>query len=294
MSAAYSRTRLHKLPDMRFFRRSESFRAERLSRQLASAAQLAIDPAPGESVIEVETKIGPVLVHADDRVMSPFIREHREWEPDESAWLSGVLRPGMTMLDVGANIGYFSVLAAQLVGERGNVIAVEPEQRNLRVLRYNTWRYSNVEIVPAAAWHARGMLELRFNADNAGDHQVHPVGAADGNVLVPALPLDEVLADRQVDVIKIDTQGVDHHVIAGMEETLSRNPQAPLLVEFWLNSMDERGDRGDAVLAQYRTLGRPMGLLQPGGGVELVEDATILAAADAAPDRWVNLVILGR
>jgi FkbM family methyltransferase len=253
---------------------------------------LAADPLVAADVIRVETKIGPVLVHAADRVMTPFIREYREWEPDEAAWLTQELHLGATMLDVGANIGYFSLLAAQTVGPSGRVIAIEPERRNLRVLRHNVWQHDTVTIFPVAAWDERTTLELHFNEDNAGDHQVHPErdGGSQG-VLVPALPLDEVLRDVTVDVVKIDTQGADHHVIAGLKETLRANPQARLLVEFWLDSMDERGDRGSDVLAGYRSLGRPIALLGEAGSSTSASDEQILAAADAAGDRFVNLVI---
>lgn len=261
------------------------------ARRLAALEAIADDPLAAADVLRVDTRIGPVLVHADDEVMTPWIRHHREWEAEEAAWLEGALRPGATMLDVGANIGYFSVLAARAVGPAGRVIAIEPERRNLRVLRLNTWAHDQVTIVPVAAWHSRTALELRFNASNAGDHQVHEASEGAAGTLVPAIALDDLLDETAIDVIKIDTQGVDHHVITGLSRTLAANPQAQLLVEFWLESMDERGDRGADVLAGYRKLGRPIGLLGDHGNSTLATDAEILAATEVAHGRFVNLVI---
>ena len=238
----------------------------------------------------MSTDVGPLLLHADDRVMTPFIREHGRWEPDEAAWLRQVLRPGATMVDVGANVGYFTVLASQAVGERGRVIAIEPESANLRLLKRNVraHRCRNVQIIRAAAWESSTTLSLRRNPDNAGDHQTHP---GEGGEPVRAIALDDVL-DGPVDVIKVDTQGADHYVIAGLERTLATNPQARLLVEFWLDAMAERSLSGVDVLARYRALGRPIGLLeQPDGHAT---DEQILAAARERPDHWVNLVIRTR
>lgn len=262
---------------------------------LALLDEFAADPLPASAAIRVDSKIGSFLVHADDEVMTPFIQWYREWEPDEAAWIQQALSPGATMLDVGANIGYFARLAGQTVGPEGRVIAIEPEHRNLKLLRHNVWDLDNVTIVPVAAWHERDTLELRFNDANAGDHQVHPAQADGGaGVLVPAIPLDELLQDVRVDVVKIDTQGADHHVVAGLSATLAANPQAQLLVEFWLDSMDERGDQGAAVLEGYRAFGRPIAILGEGGASRPASDQEILETAEGAEGRFVNLVVGAR
>ncbi len=60
-------------------------------------------------------------------------------EADEGEWLRGMLAPGQRVVDVGANVGYFTVLMSRLVGPRGSVVAVEPDRDNLRLLRLNLW-----------------------------------------------------------------------------------------------------------------------------------------------------------
>jgi FkbM family methyltransferase len=221
--------------------------------------------------------------------MTPFIRTHGWWEREEAAWLRSVLRPGHVMVDCGANVGYFTLLGSSLVGPSGRVVALEPEPRNLSLLRRNVRRHRlrNVEVVPAAAWSQRARLALRRNPDNAGDHQVRPEVAGE---MVDAVALDDVL-DGRADVVKIDTQGADHYVIAGLGRTLDASPHAQLLVEFWMDGMYERNLSAADVLAIYRGLGRPIGLLGDGGEVVPASDEQVLETARSRPDHWVNLVL---
>jgi FkbM family methyltransferase len=235
---------------------------------------------------QARTDVGPLLLHAEDRVMTPWIREHQCWEPAEAAWLRGILQPGQTVVDVGANVGYFTVLMSKAVGRSGRVVAVEPESGNLRLLRANLKRNGcgNVRVIPAAAWQAEGRLALRRSPMNFGDHQTHPGGSD-----VPCIALDSVL--DHADVVKVDTQGADHYVLAGLARTLAGCPRLVVLVEFWMDSMFERSVSAEDVLALYRALDRPVGLLEPGGGVRWTTDDVILEAARSVPDHWVNLVL---
>jgi FkbM family methyltransferase len=253
---------------------------------------LASDPPSAVRTIAVQTDVGALLLHAGDQVMTPLIQRDGCWEADEGAWLRGALRRGGTAVDCGANVGYFSLLASEAVGPEGLVVAVEPEAANLALLRANLWRQGrdNVLVVPAAAAAGRGLLALRRSATNAGDHQVHHE-ARPGDALVPSLALDELLGSMRVDAVKIDTQGADHLVVAGLRRTLAANRHAPALIEFWLDAMVERGVRTGDVLAGYRALGRPLGLLGPGGVVTPATDADVMDAAERAQDHWVNLVL---
>jgi len=258
----------------------------------ARLAAIVDDRAAAADSVAVETDVGILLLHAGDEVMTPYIVEHRRWEVAEGAWLRSVLRPGDTVVDCGANVGYFSLLASRAVGPTGAVVAVEPDRDNLRLLRANLWRNGcdNVLVLAAAAHDARGLLALRHNPTNAGDHQVHAAAAA-GDVLVPCMALDDVFDDTTVQVVKIDTQGTDHLAIAGLRRTLATSPAAQALVEFWLQGMAERGIDAGAVLAGYRALGRPLLVLGDEGVAVAATDAQIIEAAQAAPGRYINLVL---
>ncbi len=262
----------------------------------ARIGALAARPLLQDAVVEVDTDIGPILLHSGDEVMTPLIRAQGDWEAEEAAWLRRVVRPGSAVLDVGANVGYFTVLMAQLAGRGGAVVAVEPEARNLSVLRANLWRHGldDVAVLPIAAWSGRALLPLVLNEENRGDHQVRPdvSGAAQ---LVPAAALDELLGEHTtLDVIKVDTQGVDHEALAGLRDVLRRSPDPQVLVEFWLDGMDDRGIDARGVLASYRDLGLDAALLGDDGSATAATDDEVLAATGAAPGRFVNLVLRKR
>jgi FkbM family methyltransferase len=253
---------------------------------------LATDPPSAAATVSADTDVGTLMLHAHDTVMTPMIRETGRWEPSEGAWLRAVLRAGDTVVDCGANVGYFTVLASRCVGPAGLVVALEPEAENLRLLRSNLWanRCDNVWVLPAAAADQRGLLALRRNAVNTGDHQVHESAGPD-DVLVPSLTLDDLLEHHQVHAAKIDAQGFDHLVMAGFAQTLARSPEAQVLVEFWLDGIQGRGARPEDVITGYRQLGRPIGILAEDGAVNQASDDQIIAAADCWEGRWVNLVL---
>ncbi len=255
------------------------------------AASSFPEPLPIDSVRSVTTDVGDLYLHVQDRVMTTFIEATGAWEPNESAFLRRMLRPGSTFVDVGANIGYFSVLGSTTVGPAGRVYSVEPEQRNLALLKANLWRNScaNAVVVPIAAFREVGYLPLRFNEENRGDHQVG--WDHDASVLVPCGRLDDVLAEIRVDMVKVDTQGVDHEVIAGMTGLIDANPSLTIMCEFWLQGMSERGVDPHQVAAGYQRLGFELGLLADGGSVQGASPEEIVAAAGAEDSGFVNLVL---
>ena len=233
-------------------------------------------PAP-PPVIEVDTQVGSLLAHRDDEVITDNLIRWGVWEARETQFVRELLRPGDTFVDVGANIGYFSVLAAACTGSSGYVIAFEPEPRNLELLRLNLARNgvrANATVFPLAAYSRPCRMALATNEANRGDHRLAP--HADTGLEVRCVRLDDVLP-RSVDAVKIDTQGFDHEVLAGLSETIDANPALVILTELSLTELGKRGVDVDEVLAGY--LGRGFGIegLDP-WGVPFP-----LAAADVVP-----------
>lgn len=263
---------------------------------LANLEALSSAGVDASDVEVLDTEIGAMLFHAADEVMTPFVRAHRVWEADETAFMRATIRPGQAVLDCGANVGWHSVLAAGLVGPQGTVVSVEPEPRNLGLLRANLWRHApaNALVVPTAAGEERGLIELRVDEGNRGDHQTHRIGTpGEGRaaMIVGVVPLDELFEDASFDFVKVDAQGVDHEVLAGLGRTLRRSPDPTVMVEFWLTGMEQRGVSPTAVLNGYRGSGFKIGLLGVGGEVRAVGDEQILDAAEDGGTRVVNLVL---
>src|SRR3954447_8612373 len=169
-----------------------------------------LDP---ERVIEAPTIVGPLWLERSGENVTRCLLDEGIWDLPISGLMENVLRPDMTFVDVGANIGYFTVLGSRLVGPGGRVFAIEPDRFNLSVLRANLDRHdcSNVTVVPMAAWSERAELDFHRPPDGA----VARVGQDDGAGLrVQAAPLDE-LVEGSVDYLKIDCEHSDHVVLGG-------------------------------------------------------------------------------
>jgi FkbM family methyltransferase len=104
--------------------------------------------------------------------------------------LRDLIEPGTTVIDVGANIGFFSIKFARWVGHSGAVIAIEPENRNIASLRRRVGRAglgSIVECVQAVAAAQAGVMRLQVNPNHPGDHRIGATG-----IPVRAVTLDEL------------------------------------------------------------------------------------------------------
>jgi len=161
----------------------------------------------------------------------------------EIAFLRGVLKPGMSFVDVGANWGLFSLVASHLVGSSGRVIALEPDPRLVAKLRFNLQqnRLTQVEVLDVAAAESDGECTLAGRDPeitswaasrlvDAGD-----AGAGDEpSFRVRMRRLDDLL-DRagldQVSLVKIDVEGAEDRVLAGMEAGLQRQRYARIMLE---------------------------------------------------------------
>jgi FkbM family methyltransferase len=234
-----------------------------------------------EPVDEVDTVVGRLLLPSGDPMITPVLRRWGIWEPPETRYLQAILRPGQTFVDVGAHVGYFSVLAAKRVGPTGTVIAIEPEARNLDLLHRNLARNGCADalVVPFAAHSVSGWMSLALDEDNRGGHHLVSLGGA--ATMVWCVRLDDLLP-ATVDVVKIDVQGYDHDVIAGLERTLAANPQAIMIAELSLSELDRRGLQPEAVLAGYEALGFTISIFDDYGRVRRVSADGVLASPPAA------------
>jgi FkbM family methyltransferase len=194
------------------------------------ASQSAISNSFAPRIARANTFWGGTLeVDIRDAVgSSVFI--HGSYEPELSAALYQLLQPGQTFVDVGAHIGYFSLLAADRVGDRGKVVSLEPCERTFWSLTRNTQASKNVQRHRVAAWDSGTTLSLNdygplHSAFNSiGDRRIHesapPVKSTPFEVR--AVALDEFFEETQTvpDVIKIDAESAEEQVLEGLRRTL--------------------------------------------------------------------------
>jgi FkbM family methyltransferase len=266
------------------------WRARLAAPSATSSAAGARDGQPRRAV-RVQTDVGPLLVSAHDRVIHHVLRDTGVWEKEESDALRAMLARGMTFVDIGAHVGYMSLVAAAAVGPTGRGIALEPAPGNFELLQANLLRNgaSGVVAIPAAAWNETGRVPFSLSDVNTGDHRAYARPGAE-TLEVPGYALDDIIPDDlTVDVVKVDAQGTDHLALQGMARTLARC-RPSLLVEYWPPGISELGDDPLAVLAVYRDLGFRIGVLgaDDPGPASLER---ILEVAQASPGSFCNLVL---
>jgi FkbM family methyltransferase len=170
-----------------------------------------------------------VLVEVDSRniIHKLLLRDGRYAAPIHDEIVRSLDRAGV-FVDVGANFGYFSVAAARHAPE-GRVLAVEADPTIARKLAEHARRndVTNIEIVEAACWHEDGMLDLYVaGAANPGKTSLSSANAYSSDTTrVHARPLDSIVEEsslERLDLVKIDVEGAELHVLLGMQRTIDR------------------------------------------------------------------------
>ncbi len=197
----------------------------------------------------------------------------RAWEPTATRVFASLLRPGMRVYDVGANIGHYTLVAAAAVGPKGHVAAFEPMPAHRRDLAANVAGngLGNVSVHRLALGERNGVRELYADPRNPGGHSFsrQNAGAVAGPLRVETATLDAVAArlggDPPVHLIKMDTQGAEGAILRGGRRTLRRH--RPLLVlEFWPFGLRNCGDSGRALLEELAALGYRWQEIHEGSG----------------------------
>jgi FkbM family methyltransferase len=194
-----------------------------------------------------------------DAVVCPALFHEGCFEPFETDLVAREIQKGDVVIDIGANIGYYTLLFARLVGETGKVIAFEPDPDNFRLLKKNVLAngYGNVILIQKAVAHITGPLRLFVCGMNKGDHRVYDSHDGRASIEIDATTLDDALAayPGRVDFIKMDIQGSEPGALLGMHRTLARNPRVKMISEFWPIGIQRFGANPEQYLRQLTELG---------------------------------------
>jgi FkbM family methyltransferase len=241
---------------------------------------------------QLDTDVGTLWIQTADEVMRPYLQRRKTWDESTGALLRRLLRPGARFLDVGANIGYFSVFAHRLACDI-QIDAVEPHPVVNSLLRANLWANGvNARIHNAALGDASRILPMSSAPMNPGDSRVGTRTPDDRyDLIVPVIPADELFARRSFDVVKIDVLGFEPDVILGMERIVSESPAIVLVVEFWPTALVERGLDPSEVLDRYRRLKFHISINDDGGTGTCTADDVIEHCQSAGADGQVNLIL---
>jgi FkbM family methyltransferase len=158
-------------------------------------------------------------------------------EPRERRFLQAQVEPGMVVFDVGANLGFYTLLLADRVGPQGRVHAFEPDPLSCEILKSRAAGRSNIEINQTAVGDHAGTITLYTNRSNRADNRVHPsLGAETAETVeVPLTTLDAYCAARRIDridAVKMDIQGAEVTALEGFRKTLTNLKPRWMLIEF--------------------------------------------------------------
>ncbi len=181
------------------------------------------------------------------------------FERCETELIRSLLKPGQVFVDVGGNIGYYTLIAADIVGSTGRVYTFEPEPSNFAFLERNVEinGFRNVTLERFALSNVRESKRLFLNSTNSGGHHLYDAGEGEESVTVETIPLDEYLAgkERPVHLVKMDIEGFEPFAFVGMKQILSANPGVRLLTEFFPNMMMTAGASPKEYLVGLKQLG---------------------------------------
>lgn len=154
------------------------------------------------------------------------------------------LSKGDVVLDIGANMGVYSLLSSERVGSSGKIIAFEPDNENYecfkKSIREN--KMDNIVLHPYAVSNKTETIYFEKNAFNSGNHQIRKEKTDQSQHSIEAVCLDEFLVDiSRIDVIKIDIQGAEFFAFEGMKRLIERFPKVLIFAEYWVKGLKNMG-----------------------------------------------------
>lgn len=237
-----------------------------------------------------------MTIDVADLAVSNHIVASGIWEPELTAVFRRYLRPGHHVADIGANVGYFTLLARSLVGPAGHVHAFEPNPENARLILLNLARngFANVSLLPLALsdrpGHALFTAGIGSNGKLEGDRPHGLEGGA--SVVVPTMRLDDLM-HGPLDFMKLDTEGAEYRILRGAQRILATHH--PIVsTEFSCDMLAATsGVAPREFLSLFLAHGYAIHTLDPGThGLVPVPGIDTYLQAWTAPDRVDTLILL--
>jgi FkbM family methyltransferase len=200
-----------------------------------------------------------MFLNPQDDGVCPSLVQEGCYEPFETELASQEIKPGHVVVDIGANIGYYTLLFARQVGPTGKVIAFEPDPGNFQLLKKNVRAngYHNVVLVQKAVANVTGTMRLFVCSHNQGDHRLYDSHDGRRAIDIETTTLDDALAKetRAVNFIKMDIQGSEPGALRGMQQTLEKTTELAMITEFWPFGLQHFGVSARQYLRQLVELG---------------------------------------
>ncbi len=234
----------------------------------------------------------------DDKLIGAPIIQTKVHEPDVSQVVRQYLQPGMVVLDIGANIGYFTLLAASLVGPAGHVYGWEPSPENVRALYASQLvnKFSHLTIIQAAASDTTGPLQYfrNFSSGNvAGTESATPQNMLTSEPVM-GLRIDDLISPQlKIDFVKIDAEGYEFKAMSGASQMLQQS--RPVVVSEFCpaNLKKVSGIDGQGYLELFAQLGYDISVITDQGPVA-ANIAQVLSRFEKNESDHVDLLLQPR
>lgn len=219
------------------------------------------------------------------------------YEPVDTAFVGRVVQPGDTVVDVGANIGYYTCYLARLVGPAGHVLAFEPAPDLIDILRDNVAfnGYENVQIENKAVTETTGPLTLYMEAGRPEDNRIFKDDqdpAIRSEHQVEGIRLDDMalLREHPPAFIKMDIQGAEIYAVRGMRRLLQESPGVCVLLEYWPYGLIRAGFRPEELVETLLGVGLHVCRVADDGQLVAVEPSQVQGLCGVGRGIYINLV----
>jgi FkbM family methyltransferase len=223
----------------------------------------------------------------------------KTFEPFETNFFKNHIKPGDVVLDIGANIGYYSILFSRLVGDSGKVFAFEPDKENFSILTRNIASNKATNLVAEAAAVAAepGSLKLYHSSDK-GDQRIYDPGDGRMFYTVPAMTMDNYFQSKptgQVQWIKMDIQGAEGYALEGMQNLIRQNKHVSIVCEFWPYGLEKSGYGVDKFFHLIETMMMSFQELNEADGqLSKISKEQLLTKYSPASKKFTNLILRHR
>ena len=186
--------------------------------------------------ISIQHTTGDTLfLNPDDKVLVKSLNQSHEYEKGTVSLVSKLVKNGMNVINIGANIGYFTILLASLVGNNGKVFAFEPLPISVEFLKKNVEfnDYKNTEIIKKGVSQSSGKQYLQV-APSSVHNYISSTNKGLSKIEIDVTSVDDFLEskDVKIDLIVMDAEGSEKNILEGMQKTLQKNPKLEIITEF--------------------------------------------------------------
>lgn len=183
-----------------------------------------------------------------------LLDKKREFEATEI--IKEIIKPGYRIFELGANIGYYALLESKLIGEKGIIYAIEPEQRNFNLLQRNIQanQITNIETFNMAISDRNAEAPFYITPYSNLHSMIKPKSGPYDTIMIKTQTVDDFLHDKgEINLIRMDIEGYEYNALKGMDKTLVNNRQLQLFIELHCNVL--KPDQSIEILRKLKGYG---------------------------------------